>query len=144
MFGRRDTLHDDVAGGRILKARLLHSACSDARVLPTDLQANRWCRALVKYCHPVDSERITPGKRPPAGSRRPWQAALDIVGARVRSERERHGWSARELARRAGLDSAVISRLEAAAGDARLSTLFVVAAALEVPPSSLIRDLPEA
>jgi transcriptional regulator with XRE-family HTH domain len=35
------------------------------------------------------------------------------LGKRLRQARQAHGWSVRELARRAGLDASIVSRLEA-------------------------------
>jgi transcriptional regulator with XRE-family HTH domain len=48
----------------------------------------------------------------------------------------------REVARRAGVDSAVISRVEHASVDAQLTTLLLIAEALEVDLSVLVAELP--
>jgi transcriptional regulator with XRE-family HTH domain len=60
------------------------------------------------------------------------------IGAAVRSERTRTGWSAAELARRAGISKASISQLESGAGNPSVETLWSLSDALGVPFSTLV------
>jgi transcriptional regulator with XRE-family HTH domain len=69
-------------------------------------------------------------------------APLDVIAASLRRERERHGISLAELARRAGVAKSTLSQLEAGAGNPSIETLWALAVALDVPFSSLV-DPPE-
>lgn len=60
------------------------------------------------------------------------------VGTAVRRERERLGWSAAELARRAGVSKANLSQLEAGAGNPSVETLWALGGALGVAFSALV------
>lgn len=60
------------------------------------------------------------------------------IGAAVRRERSRTGWSAAELARRAGISKASISQLESGAGNPSVETLWALSDALGVPFSALV------
>ena len=90
----------------------------------------------------MDGSENVPAKWLPAATRSQWQPALLLVGNRIRVERVRREWSSRELGRRTGLDVSVITRVESGVVDAKLSTLLLIAAALELEPSILIHDLP--
>ncbi|AXT84226.1 hypothetical protein C6I20_02805 [Aeromicrobium sp. A1-2] len=90
----------------------------------------------------MENESSPSVRGPGAEARLRWQIALELVGARVKLERERKQWSARELARRTGLSQPVISRLESATGEAKLTSVLLVAEALGISPSVLIDDLP--
>ena len=69
-------------------------------------------------------------------------APLDVIAASLRRERERHGISLAELARRAGVAKSTLSQLEAGVGNPSIETLWALAVALDVPFSSLV-DPPE-
>jgi transcriptional regulator with XRE-family HTH domain len=69
-------------------------------------------------------------------------APLDVIAASLRRERERHGISLAELARRAGVAKSTLSQLEAGLGNPSIETLWALAVALDVPFSSLV-DPPE-
>jgi transcriptional regulator with XRE-family HTH domain len=60
------------------------------------------------------------------------------VGRRVRELRERQGMSQSELARRAAVGKATLSGLEAGTRNPTLDTLHAVAAALDLPLTSLL------
>jgi transcriptional regulator with XRE-family HTH domain len=67
----------------------------------------------------------------------------EVIGARTRERRLARGMSVAELARQAGLSKAVISKVENAQGAANLQTLARLAAALDVPATSLFQGLDE-
>lgn len=67
----------------------------------------------------------------------------DRIAHAVRREREGQGFSAAELARRAGVSKATISQLEAGAANPSVETLWAVATALDVPFSLFVEDGPE-
>ncbi|HAQ60269.1 MAG TPA: DNA-binding protein [Microbacterium sp.] len=60
------------------------------------------------------------------------------IGGAVRRERTRIGWSAAELARRAGISKASVSQLESGAGNPSVETLWSLSDALGVPFSTLV------
>lgn len=60
------------------------------------------------------------------------------IGDAVRRERLRIGWSAAELARRAGISKGSLSQLEAGGGNPTVETLWALGGALEVPFSVLV------
>jgi XRE family transcriptional regulator, regulator of sulfur utilization len=64
------------------------------------------------------------------------------VGRRVRELRERRGMSLSELARRAALGKATLSGLEAGTRNPTLDTLHSVAAALDLPLTTLLSPAP--
>lgn len=64
-----------------------------------------------------------------------------IVGHRVRQYRIAAGLTAAELAVRAGLSPAMISRIESASISSSLTTIHRLATALEVPVASLFRGV---
>jgi len=66
------------------------------------------------------------------------------VGAAVRAVRTRHGWSMRELARRAGVSQPFITKLERGDMLPSVATLYDLAHALGVSPSTLLPDVPGA
>ena len=67
-------------------------------------------------------------------------APLHTIAAALRRERERHGISLAELARRAGIAKSTLSQLEAGAGNPSVETLWALAVALDVPFSRLRRS----
>jgi transcriptional regulator with XRE-family HTH domain len=63
---------------------------------------------------------------------------LETIAVALRRERERHGISLTELARRAGIAKSTLSQLEAGAGNPSVETLWALAVVLEVPFSRLV------
>jgi len=68
---------------------------------------------------------------------------LSVIAASLRRERERHGISLTELARRAGIAKSTLSQLEAGTGNPSVETLWALAVVLDVPFSRLV-DPPSA
>jgi transcriptional regulator with XRE-family HTH domain len=62
-----------------------------------------------------------------------------VVSKRVRSLRERMGWSQSELARRAGIGVSTLSDIESGRSAPRLDTVVALANALGVPLETLLR-----
>lgn len=67
-------------------------------------------------------------------------APLDVIADALRRERERHGISLAELARRAGVAKSTLSQLEAGTGNPGIETLWALAVALDVPFSRLVEQ----
>ena len=65
--------------------------------------------------------------------------ADEALGRRVRAEREGRGWSLAELAGRAGVSKAMLSKIENAQTSCSLSTLALLAKGFDVPVTSLFR-----
>lgn len=65
-------------------------------------------------------------------------APLDVIAASLRRERERHGISLAELARRANLAKSTLSQLESGVGNPSIETVWALAVALDVPFSMLV------
>jgi transcriptional regulator with XRE-family HTH domain len=65
-------------------------------------------------------------------------APLDVIAASLRRERERHGISLTELARRANLAKSTLSQLESGMGNPSIETVWALAVALDVPFSTLV------
>jgi transcriptional regulator with XRE-family HTH domain len=65
-------------------------------------------------------------------------APLHTIAAALRRERERHGISLAELARRAGIAKSTLSQLESGAGNPSVETLWALAVVLDVPFSRLV------
>lgn len=65
-------------------------------------------------------------------------APLDTIAAALRRERERHGISLAELARRAGIAKSTLSQLESGSGNPSVETLWALAVVLDVPFSRLV------
>jgi len=63
---------------------------------------------------------------------------LEIVGAAVRSQRERLGWSRRELAAHSGVSERFLAQLETGDGNISLRRFADVARALGTSPSALL------
>jgi transcriptional regulator with XRE-family HTH domain len=63
---------------------------------------------------------------------------LAVIAASLRRERERHGVSLTELARRAGIAKSTLSQLESGTGNPSVETLWALAVALDVPFSKLV------
>lgn len=83
----------------------------------------------------------------PHENRSPDESRLEkTVGNRVRHYRAAAGLTASDLAARAGLSPAMISRIESASTSASLTTIHRLARALDVPVASLFRgaDAPRA
>lgn len=57
---------------------------------------------------------------------------LEDIGARLREEREAHGISQRELARRIGLSASLISQIESGQSKPSVSTLYAIVTELAV------------
>ena len=70
-------------------------------------------------------------------------APLPAIAAALRRERERHGLTLTELARRAGIAKSTLSQLEAGTGNPSVETLWALAVVLDVPFSRLV-DPPSA
>lgn len=62
------------------------------------------------------------------------------VGRTIRELRDAKKITARDLARRAGISAAMVSRIESGQVSASLSVLELVAGALEIPVAALFRD----
>ena len=60
------------------------------------------------------------------------------IASSLRRERERHGISLAELARRAGIAKSTLSQLEAGTGNPGVETLWALAVALDVPFSRIV------
>ncbi len=60
------------------------------------------------------------------------------IASSLRRERERHGISLAELARRAGVAKSTLSQLEAGSGNPGVETLWALAVALDVPFSRIV------
>ena len=69
------------------------------------------------------------------------QTIQQVFGIVLRSLRERKGWSQEELAFECELDRTFISMLERGVRQPTLTSIFVIAEALEVKPSRLERLL---
>lgn len=65
------------------------------------------------------------------------------VGLKIRELREERGLSMRALARNSGISANALSMIERGRTSPSVSTLYKLADALEVPITSLFRDLPE-
>ncbi|WP_232663538.1 helix-turn-helix domain-containing protein [Pseudonocardia sp. TRM90224] len=63
---------------------------------------------------------------------------LETIARALRRERERHGISLTELARRAGIAKSTLSQLESGAGNPSVETLWALAVVLDVPFSRLV------
>ena len=66
--------------------------------------------------------------------------SLRLAAAELRAEREKQGLSLTEVAKRAGMDPAVLSRLENKGGNPTLETLCKVASALGKELVCCLRD----
>lgn len=67
---------------------------------------------------------------------------MEDLGTRIartlKREREAHGWSVSELARRAGVSKATVSQLETGSGNPSVETLWALGVALDVPFAVLV------
>ncbi|MFG2041016.1 helix-turn-helix domain-containing protein [Dactylosporangium sp. NPDC048998] len=70
--------------------------------------------------------------------RRPASSTAAAVGAQIRRRREQRGMSSAELARRAGLSKATLSKLEVGHGNPTIETLDALAVALRIPLTDLL------
>jgi transcriptional regulator with XRE-family HTH domain len=82
-------------------------------------------------------ERTVSGEAPAAPRGGP---PLDVIATALRRERERHGLSLTELARRAGIAKSTLSQLESGAGNPSVETLWALSVVLDVPFSRLVES----
>lgn len=80
------------------------------------------------------------GDDAPPGWDGPETSVNAAVGRTIREMRELKGMIARDLAHRAGISAAMVSRIETGQVSPSLSVLETIAAALEAPIGSLFRD----
>jgi transcriptional regulator with XRE-family HTH domain len=80
------------------------------------------------------------GEEIPSGLDGPATSVNAAVGRTIREMRELKGMIARDLAQRADISAAMVSRIETGQVSPSLSVLETIAAALEVPIGSLFRD----
>src|SRR5688572_16806279 len=66
------------------------------------------------------------------------RALLSMVGSRVRSSRERLGWSRRQLSERSGVSERFLAQLEVGEGNISLGRFAEVASALGTTPADLL------
>ncbi len=64
--------------------------------------------------------------------------ALRALGNKIRQLRADKGWNQREFARIAGVDTALLSRLESGVGNPGFTTLWSIAKGLGVSLSELV------
>jgi transcriptional regulator with XRE-family HTH domain len=81
--------------------------------------------------------------RRPRPKRAPTKTNLSF-GARVRTLREREGWSQEELAHKAAIHVTYLSGLERGHRNPTLSVVARLAAALDMTPSDLLETVPGA
>ena len=70
------------------------------------------------------------------------QSIRHKLGARIREERNRHGWSQEFLATAAGLDRTYIGGVERGERNPSLESIAAIAGALNVPLAVLFSDAP--
>jgi putative transcriptional regulator len=63
---------------------------------------------------------------------------LKVLGNKIRQLRETRGFNQREFARKARVDTALLSRLEAGIGNPGYNTLSLIAKGLEISLSELL------
>ena len=80
------------------------------------------------------------GDEGPPGWEGPATSVNAAVGRTLRELRELKGITARDLAQRAGISAAMVSRIETGQVSPSLSVLEMIAGALEVPIAGLFRD----
>lgn len=68
------------------------------------------------------------------------QDRRQLLGDRVRSARLHANRTQENLAHAAGIDRSTLQRIETGTNDARVSHLWLIAAALEVPVAELIAE----
>ena len=85
---------------------------------------------------------ISPGRIGRARARCPTVEPKERLGQNLSQLRGRAGLTQMELANRARMDMAEISRLERGKRDPRLSTVVRLAVALELPLDELLRGIP--
>ena len=64
-----------------------------------------------------------------------------VLQVRVRQERQRRGWTQRQLSERSGVPQPTISRIEAGVRKLDLEALERIATAFGVPPLRLLRHV---
>lgn len=87
------------------------------------------------------TKRTSPKVQPGAGSGSAGRAVATELGRVVRRMREEQGLTLTEVAARAEISPAMLSRLETGQASPSLETIVSLAAALGVRPSLLLRDL---
>lgn len=90
----------------------------------------------------MDDSHVTPRPATDHDDRPALADGSAEVGARVRELREQRGMSLSELARRASVGKATLSGLEAGTRNPTLDTLHAVAAALDLPLTTLLSAPP--
>ena len=64
--------------------------------------------------------------------------ALELIGKKIREERERHGWAQKDLAEKLFVDTSTISRMEKGDHIGNLEKLVLVANSLNIDLLELI------
>ena len=64
--------------------------------------------------------------------------ALELIGKKIREERERHGWTQKDLAEKLYADTSIISRMEKGINIGNLEKLVLVANSLNIDVMELI------
>ena len=64
--------------------------------------------------------------------------ALELIGKKIREERERHGWTQKDLAEKLYADTSTISRMEKEKNIGNLEKLVLVANSLNIDVLELI------
>ena len=64
--------------------------------------------------------------------------ALELIGKKIREERERHGWAQKDLAEKLFVDISTISRMEKGDHIGNLEKLVLVANSLNIDVMELI------
>jgi DNA-binding XRE family transcriptional regulator len=82
--------------------------------------------------------------RKPAPAARPAPASWNVLGARLREERERRGMALREMARRAGVSPSLISQIERGLVAPSVGTLYAMTAVLGLVMDELFREAKQA
>jgi transcriptional regulator with XRE-family HTH domain len=70
------------------------------------------------------------------------EAALSILGKRIRQRRRSFGWTQEELAHRAGLDRSFVGGIERGRRNITVTTLCQVSRALECDVAALTKRIP--
>lgn len=64
--------------------------------------------------------------------------ALELIGKKIREERERHGWAQKDLAEKLYVDTSTMSRMEKGISIGNLEKLVLVANSLNIDVMELI------
>lgn len=106
------------------------------------LFTNSTCTNIIKYVHMARAGKAAyfrgMGRPPKTNLPEDLKQTLSVIGANIRSIRERQGMSQIELARRSKISATTLNELEFHGfRDIRLSTLVALAQALKVPLAAL-------